>query len=48
VETHISDEDAEGEPDEEWLSGGGCEVQAYGAEYEASDGSYAMQGGMGH
>ena len=46
VETRISDEDAEGEPDDEWLSGGGDD-QAYGTQFEAGMGSYAMQSEMG-
>jgi hypothetical protein len=50
VETHISDEDAEGEPDEEYLAGGGAD-QGYGTQYvetqyETGTGSYAMHGQM--
>lgn len=47
VETHISDEDAEGEPDDEWLSGGGGEDQGFGTHFESGMGSYAMQDEMG-
>ena len=46
METHISDEDAEGEPDDEWMSGS-VEEQGYGTPFEADMGSYAMQGEMG-